>query len=186
MTRVVFWRRLDVLGLERLSLRKFDRGLEAQSTLLSLEAGGIPLDYRWRLGADWRTLDLDIEKVSPGSRGSLSLQRHGSGWRVNGRSRPDLDDAAEPDLSATPFCNTLPIRQMMPGQDLWEQDVCYIDADDLSMERSRQRYERLGPARFRYVDLGRYAGFEARLTVDETGLVRTYEGLFERVQATSE
>lgn len=185
MTRAVFWRRLDVLGLERLSLRKFDRGLEAQSTLLSLEAGGIRLDYRWRLGAAWRTLDLDIEKVSPGGRGSLSLQQHGSGWRVNGRSRPDLDDAAEPDLSATPFCNTLPIRQMMPGQDLWELDVCFIHAGDLSVERSRQRYERLGPSRFRYVDLGRHAGFDAILALDADGLVKTYDNLFEQVGPSS-
>ena len=47
--------------------------------------------------------------------------------------------------------------------------------------RSRQRYDRLGPDRLRYVDLGHSVGFEADLQVDDQGLVLFYEHLFERV-----
>ena len=47
----------------------------------------------------------------------------------------------------------------------------------MTVTRSRQRYDRLGPARLRYVDLGVSAGFE----VDERGIVLRYQHLFERV-----
>jgi uncharacterized protein len=50
-----------------------------------------------------------------------------------------------------------------------------------SLARSRQRYDRHGPGRLRYVDLGLSRGFEADLAVDDTGLVVRYEHLFERV-----
>jgi hypothetical protein len=60
-------------------------------------------------------------------------------------------------------------------------DVAFIDGPALSVARSRQRYDRQGPDRLRYVDLGLSRGFEADLTVDGSGLVLRYEHLFERV-----
>jgi hypothetical protein len=51
----------------------------------------------------------------------------------------------------------------------------------MTVARSRQRYDRLGPNRLRYVDLGLSAGFEADLQVDDRGLVLRYQHLFERV-----
>ena len=86
----------------------------------------------------------------------------------------------------TPFCNTFPIRRtaVAAGSSL-TLDTCYIDAAAMTVERSRQRYDRLGPNRLRYVDLGVAAGFEAELEVDVEGLVLRYEHLFERVEPTS-
>ena len=60
-------------------------------------------------------------------------------------------------------------------------DTCYIDAAAMEVARSRQRYERLGPNRVRYVDLGLSVGVEADLDVEDAGLVLRYEHLFERV-----
>jgi hypothetical protein len=54
----------------------------------------------------------------------------------------------------------------------------------MTVVRSRQRYDRLGPNRLRFVDLGVAAGFEADLEVDDEGLVHRYEHLFERVEPT--
>jgi uncharacterized protein len=85
---------------------------------------------------------------------------------------------ARPDLSVTPFCNTLPIRRTPASLTL---DTAFIDGVSLSVARSRQRYERYSSDRLRYIDLGLSAGFEADLEVDERGLVRRYEHLFERV-----
>ena len=51
----------------------------------------------------------------------------------------------------------------------------------MTVARSRQRYERLGPDRLRYLDLGLSSGFEADLRVDDRGLVLRYQHLFERV-----
>jgi hypothetical protein len=59
---ILFWRRTDVEGLERLELAIGPGGVSATSTLLCLEAGGFRLDYRWRLDAGWRTLAVTVER----------------------------------------------------------------------------------------------------------------------------
>jgi hypothetical protein len=61
-------------------------------------------------------------------------------------------------------------------------DVAYVNGRDLTVTRSRQRYERQGPGRIRYVDLGPFPGFEAELRVDGRMLVVSYEHLFERLE----
>jgi hypothetical protein len=113
----------------------------------------------------------------------LRLERVGTGWWVDHRPRPDLDGAEEPDLSITPFCNTLPIRRtpQTPGESL-TVDTAFIDGAALTVARSRQRYIRQGPRHLRYVDLGISRGFEADLLVDDSGLVLRYEHLFQRTE----
>lgn len=179
---ILFWRRTDVEGLERLELSIEPDAVEAVSTVLCLEDGGFRLDHRWRLTPDWRALSVEVERWNAAGHGRLRLERTGSGWSVDGVARPDLEGAQEPDLSVTPFCNTFPIRRTPEalGPDL-PLDTAFIDGPALTVARSRQRYDRQGPGRVRYVDLGLSAGFEADLVVDEQGLVLRYEHLFERV-----
>ena len=112
----------------------------------------------------------------------VGVERVDGGWKVDGVRRPDLDGAEEPDLSVTPFCNTFPIRRTPDavGAGL-TLDTCYVDGATMTVARSRQRYDRLGPNRVRYVDLGLSAGFEADLEVDDRGLVLRYQHLFEQV-----
>jgi hypothetical protein len=179
---VLFWRRIDVMGLERLELVVEPDGVTATSSVICLEAGGFRLDHKWRLGPDWRANSATIERWNAEGHCVLSLERAGTGWRVDGATRPDLDGAEEPDLSVTPFCNTFPIRRTpaAPGTSL-TLDIAFIDGPALTVARSRQRYVRQGPGRVRYVDLGLSRGFEADLVVDDCGLVLTYKHLFERV-----
>ena len=184
-TSILFWRRTDVEGLERLELVIEADGITATSTLICLDAGGFRLDHRWRLDADWRAQFVTVERSNSQGRGIVRLERAGSGWRVNGEPRPDLEGAEEPDLSVTPFCNTFPIRRTpeTPGLNL-TLDTAFIDGPTLTVARSKQRYDRLGPGRVRYVDLGRSRGFEADLVVDGTGLVLHYQHLFQRIMTT--
>jgi hypothetical protein len=181
-TSVLFWRRTDFEGLERLELVIDSEGVNATSTVICLEAGGFRLDHRWRLDPGWRAQSVTVERWNAQGHGVLRLERAGTGWRVDGAPRPDLDGAEEPDLSVTPFCNTIPIRRMpeTAGESL-TLDTAFIDGPALTIARSRQRYDRHGPGRLRYVDLGLSRGFEADLAVDDTGLVVRYEHLFERV-----
>ncbi len=180
---VLFWRRLDVEGLERLELHVTPNGVRASGTLICLEDGGLRADHRWALDPDWRAKWVTVERWGARGHGLLRLDRDGDGWLVDGEPRPDLDGAEEPDLSLTPFCNTLPIRRTpeRPGASL-TLDTAYIDGAALTVARSRQRYDRQGPGGVRYVDLGLSLGFEADLEVDEEGLVVRYEHLFERVR----
>ena len=179
---ILFWRRTDFEGIERLGLLVESAGVTATSTVICLEAGGFRLDHRWRLDSDWRAQSVVVERWNAEGHGMLSLERAGAGWRVNGAFRPDLEGAEEPDLSVTPFCNTFPIRRMpsAAGESL-TLDTAFIDGPALTVARSKQRYDRQGPGRVRYVDLGLSAGFEADLVVDEEGLVLSYEHLFERL-----
>ena len=186
MSRTIFfWRRTDVQGLERLELDIAPDGVAAQSTVICLDEGGFRIDHRWRLDRDWRAQSVAVERWGPQGHGALLLERAGSGWRVDGAARPDLDGAEEPDLSVTPFCNTFPIRRTPPGTgESLALHTAYINGPALTVERSSQRYDRQGPGRVRYVDLGVAAGFEADLVVDDQGLVLSYEHLFERVMRT--
>lgn len=181
MNTVVYWRRTDVEGLERLELTTSPDGVTASGTVVCLEDGGFRLDHTWSLDADWRTRRVEVSVRGPQAQGTLVLDRAGDGWLVDGARRPDLDGAQEPDLSVTPFCNTFPIRRMEDGADL-TLDTAFIDGPALTVARSKQRYEPLGPGRVRYVDLGLSQGFEAELTVDDASLVVRYEHLFERVE----
>jgi len=180
--RVFFWRRLDVEGLERLDLEVNHDTIAARSTVLSAEDGGFRLDHRWLLTPDWRAQGLSIERWNKSGHAALTLERDGTGWRVNGVRRLDLDGAEEPDLSVTPFCNSFPIRRV-GGEESASLtiDTAFIDGTTLTVARSKQRYDRLGLNRLRYVDLGLSSGFEADLVVDDEGLILTYEHLFERI-----
>lgn len=179
---VFFWQRTDLPGLERLALDVGPDGITAASTVLCVEDGGLRLEHVWDLDPDWRVRAVAVQRWNARGHGLLRLQREGTGWRVDGALRPDLDGAEEPDLSVTPFCNTFPVRRLPPdrGASL-TLDTAYVDGAALTVARSRQRYERQGPGRVRYVDLGLSRGFTADLVVDDAGLVRRYEHLFERV-----
>jgi hypothetical protein len=176
------WRRLDMTGLELLALRKDAEGVSAESSVICGWDGGYRLDHRWKLTPDWRASSLSIRRWDESGERVLTLERDGEGWRVNRERRPDLDGAVEPDLSVTPFCNTLVMRKVprTPAASL-TVDTAWVNGDDLTVHRSSQRYDYQGPGRFRYIDLGVSAGFEADLRVDEDGLIEHYEHLFERV-----
>lgn len=179
---ILFWRRTDVVGLERMALRIAADEVVAASTVICVEDGGFELVHRWRLTPDWRVLSLEVEKNAAAGPKRLKLERTGRGWDVDGIHRAELDGAAEADLSVTPFCNTFPIRRMFAeARQSLTLDTCYVDVASMTVARSRQRYDGLGPNRVRYVDLGLFAGFEAELTVDDRGLVLRYQHLFERV-----
>ena len=179
---ILFWRRTDVTGVERLTLDVRADVVRAESTVICVENGGFRLDHRWRLTPDWKTLWLEVERWGPAGHARLGLARADGGWCVDGVRRADLDGAQEPDFSVTPFCNTFPIRRTPTGAGTsFTLDTCFVDAAAMTVARSRQRYARLGPGRLRYVDLGLCAGFEADLQVDDRGLVLRYQHLFERV-----
>jgi uncharacterized protein len=180
---LICWRRIDLVGLELLALRTAAEGVWAESSVMCTANGGFRLDHVWQLTPDWRALSLRIERLDANGRRALTLERDGDGWRVDGGRRADLDGADEPDLSVTPFCNTLIIRRVpaVAGASL-TVDTAYVDGADLTVARSRQRYDYKAPRRFRYIDQGVSAGFEADLQVDEVGLVQHYEYLFERVE----
>jgi uncharacterized protein len=179
---LICWRRIDVVGLELLALSAVADRVWAESTVICGEDGGFRLDHAWELTSDWRALSLRVERLDADGHRTLTLERDGGGWRVDGQRRPDLDGADDPDLSVTPFCNTFVIRRIGASENAGlTVDIAYVNGKDLTVTRSRQRYDYRGPGRFRYIDLGLFAGFEADLQVDDHGIVQRYQHFFERV-----
>lgn len=171
------WRRIDVPGLELMTLSRNGSGLCIRSTVIHAGPESFALRYCWKLDASWRTRSLCIARTDAIEK-PLRIERTGdTSWRVDGVDRPDLAGCHEVDVSATPFCNTLAIRRL-GGAD-GEILALFVDATALACQPSRQRYELLGPRAWRYLDQGVSAGFTARLDLDEHGLVLKYEHLFE-------
>lgn len=173
------WRRIDFVGLEILQFTRTETTIEAQATIIDCGDGQFSLNATWKLDANWRSRSLDLTQRSAAGEKTLRIERGPRGWIVDELPRPELDACSEIDVSATPFCNGLALHAI--GHEPNELTALYVDASDLSVQPSRQAYERLGPVQWRYVDLGVAKGFKAVLDFDEDGLVTRYEGLFERV-----
>jgi len=177
------WRRSDGRSLEVLRLYGTPSGVIAHSNVVDASEHAFGVEYHWTLDAAWRTQSLQLRVVHTTVHSLFIERADDAAWRIDGIHRTDLDGCEEIDLSITPFCNTLALRRFGPPPGgAGELTTLYLGFPDDSPIPSRQRYERLDDRVFKYVDLGRYSGFEARVTVDEHGLVQTYEGLFERIE----
>ncbi len=181
------WRRIDGLTLEVLRLRVESASCRAYSSVVDASARPFSVAYEWELDREWRTRTLSV-RVYEREIKTLSIERiSDASWRVDGAAGGNLDGCDEIDLSISPFCNTLALRRFGPPPgDAGEITALYVSFPDLTCAPSRQRYHRLGPSTFSYIDLGVHKGFEARLTVDDEGFVREYEGLFQRVEPAAQ
>jgi hypothetical protein len=182
LQRVYRWRNLNGRSLEVLRLEVLARRIRIHSDIVVAGPSPFAVTYEWVLDSKWRTRSLQLRLRDSKPR-EMRIERVGDArWRVDGRERDDLEGCEEIDLSVTPFCNTLAlVRFGPPPGSAGELITLYVGFPELSLVPSRQRYERIGPREFRYVDLGAYAGFRAKLTVDADGIVRSYEKLFERI-----
>lgn len=166
-------------GAEEFSFRATDRGFEARGDVTAtLE--GLPLDANYVVETDavWRTRRVCIE-IMGGS--TLEILSDGAGrWhRADGSAIPELDGCIDPDISMTPFTNTVAIRRL--GSRIGEAaeiKVAYILVPELSLRAAPQRYTRLAERLWRFDGLD--IDFTADITVDDDGFVVDYPGLFRR------
>ena len=177
------WRRLDFEGLEILHLMRDAHVIEARGSVVDAKAQ-FAMRAHWMLDGEWRSSSLQLTQASGEGEKTLRIERGQRGWIVDEKLRPDLSACLEVDVSATPFGNGLAVHAL--GRKSGELTALYVDAADLSVQPSRQRYDRLGERTWRYVDLGVADGFEAILEFDRDGVVDRYEGLFERVRSGHE
>jgi hypothetical protein len=173
------WRRIDEEpGLEHFRLRRTRAGIEVESALINGGKRPFSMQYVWSLDGQWRSRRLHLRVFAPEEK-SVVIERAGpASWKVDGKPSPAFDGCDELDVSATPFCNALAIRAA-GRRSSHELTALYVAVPELELTPSRQRYERLGAARWRYVDLGVARGFTAVLQLDREGLVRKYQHLFE-------
>jgi hypothetical protein len=164
-------------GAELFAFRTVPGGCEARGDVVAT-VDGASLNARYTVEADaeWRTRRVLVE-LNDGAR--IEIQSDGAGhWRrADGAPLPELDGCIDPDISMTPFTNTLPIRRLGLGVgDAAEIGVAYILVPDLTLRAAPQRYTRLGERLWRFESLD--ADFAADIAVDEHGFVVDYPGLF--------
>jgi hypothetical protein len=182
--RTVFrWRRLDVAGLEILTVTNSADGISIRGQCI--DAGDEPfcVHHEWLLDRSWRSRSLQLTVTGEEGERQLQIERAGDAqWKVDGQNRADLDGCDEIDLSFTPICNCIALRRIeLAINDGFELTALHVSLPQLFIAPSRQKYVRTGESAYRYIDLGLSAGFEAALQVDAQRMIRNYEGLFEAV-----
>jgi uncharacterized protein len=182
------WRRImDNNSLEYAVAQPLATGLELTGTIVAIH-NQAPLEVRYRIecDADWRTRSVSIEQRLGLQESSLSLAVDTGGSWNDQRSGPvdSLAGCVDVDLELTPITNSLPVNRLnlAIGQ-VEEIAVAWVRFPSLEIVRARQSYERLSDRTYRYRSLG--SGFTAEIDVDEIGLTRRYEGIWERVAGTS-
>lgn len=180
--QIIFWKRKDVDSLERLVLNKTVDAIYAVSSVISLASGGLRVDHKWKLTKQWRTESLEVKKWNGDDFQRLILERSGRSWSINGMPRMDLMDTAEPDISISPFSNSLPIRRMRADHAVsLELTACYVDVESMEVKPSKQRYDKVSSNTYRFFDRGLFYGHEAVIEVDRHLLLTTYEKVFVRI-----
>lgn len=173
MTEVV-WVGVDVPSRERCLVH------EAQDRVVVrgvVEREDGTYDYELHADGGWRFRSLSLTHREESR--VLEVARTGTAWTVGGRARPDLAEAVEVDISASPLSNTLPVRRL--GLAVGEhRDIvtAYVAVPDLTVVTDPQRYTRIGAHAWLYES--RDTDFRRVVTVDDAGLVVSYPGLFER------
>jgi len=166
---VVGWREQESGESHVCSLRSEEEGFElAGGGTAGLVDGPVEVRFTVRLDGSWATRETSVRF---GDR-SVELRADGlGGWSVDGADRADLQGCTDVDLEFTPATNTLPVRRLglEPGQSA-EIEAAWVRAASLEVERSTQRYERLGDRRYRYSS----GTFTVELDVDDHGMVLDY------------
>jgi putative acetyltransferase len=144
-------------------------------TALRGEVAELGLTYTVEVDEGWRSRTATVRDAA----GTRRLASDGDGrWWVDGRAADDLAGCVAVDLEASPVTNTLPIRHLTAeGAEARQLTAAWIRVPGPAVIASEQRYDRLGPRRWRYSS----GTFQAELAVDDDGLVTSYGDVWRRV-----
>ncbi|MBA3823222.1 MAG: putative glycolipid-binding domain-containing protein [Ktedonobacterales bacterium] len=180
MRTAILWHLTAPFSTERCVIATHGETLRFTGTVVHV-ADGHPshTSYTVTLDPQWRTRAVDIHSAALQGERSLHLTADGQGnWWRDEAQYPALDGCIDIDLGITPATNTLPIRRLglHVGQSA-DVEAAWVRFPALTIERLPQRYTRLTADRYRYES----PDFAATLDVDEKGLVRAYEGLWQAI-----
>ena len=140
--------------------------------------------YEIDVTADWVTQRATVTNRTVDGERMVALESVADGhWLVDGTPAPHLDGCFDVDLESSAMTNAFPVHRL--ALDVGEESpapAAYVRADDLSVERLEQTYERLPDEderqRFHYESPA--FEFECTLEYDESGLVTSYPGIAAR------
>ena len=174
LDRSIRWRGLDPASLEHCHVISTERDTRIRGSIIAPTYG---LFYRIKLDDTERTRTLRLERTDGAV---LELFSDGTGNWSDDRADPlpALKGCMDIDIWPTPLTNSLPLwRCPLEIGTPQRFAMAWINADEMSVQRSEQIYTRLDATHVRYQS----ADFERVLEVDADNLVVDYPGLFERV-----
>jgi hypothetical protein len=138
------------------------------------------VDYLIKVNRNWETMYVKIRSQMAGTIHSFLFQQTIPGnWTIDGHPSDEFRGCSDIDISLTPFTNSLPIKRLKLNVHEERQiDVLYFDILGRDVKRVRQKYTRLSELEYKFENVPN--DFEAIIQVDQSGLVVSYPGLFER------
>ena len=180
--RSILWKRLDTPGHDACIISRNDTGWKlCGSAVFRHDRHPAQLSYEVVCDTAWRTLYGNVQGWLGERPVSFCIARtETQAWKLNEQDVQHLEPCIDLDLGFTPATNLLPLRRL----NLAEGQGAYAPAAWLNVSTSTltllpQRYERRSETTYWYEALT--ANYADLLTVDQTGFVVRYPGLWEVV-----
>jgi uncharacterized protein len=187
MQKNILWTGREYYSLENCIADISHTGTKAKSIIVGMYARKLyTVEYFIATNQHGATTQVSIKRHVDNGSSELSLTSDGNGcWKNNeGQLIPDFDGCMDPDISLTPFTNTLAINRLKLKHDEIQQiKVVYFDILNHQVTPALQNYRRLTKDTVHFETAEK--DFEVIIQIDEHGLVIDYPGLFVRTLATN-
>ena len=175
------WKGIEYNSIERCLLTIDNGGNEISSRISGIyNDQTYEIEYLIRTSARWNVTLFELKARVSGNSSFYQYESDGIGnWKKDGSMVPAYKDCLDIDIPLTPFTNTLPINrlQLMVNESKAIK-VLYLDVLSEEIKVLSQKYTRLSSNEYLYENVPN--DFEAKVTVDESGFVLDYPGLFMR------
>ena len=177
----ILWTGREYYSLENCLVNTLNTGSEINSTIIGRYDEKIyKVEYQIKVNANWETVFLEVKSQHSDLRDHLIFESDGKGnWILNGKKAAQFEGCIDVDIPLTPFTNTLPVNRLkLVTNDEHQIKVVYVDVLERQIKPLRQKYTRISNTEYLYENVPN--DFEAKIEVDEFGLVVDYPGLFVR------
>lgn len=177
----IIWKGILYHSLEYFNLIEDGENYMVTSKIIgSFENTAYFVSYQITIDKNWLVQNFTVEYEVNGKKSNLKGLKNGNSWNINDTDRPEFSDFKYIDISLTPFTNTLPINNLnLPEGQFSEINVIYINILDDKIIPVKQQYTKIGKSGYIYENIPK--NFKAKISVDDSGLVENYPGLFEKV-----
>jgi len=178
----ILWTGRKYYSLENCLVNTTGSGTEIKSTIIGMHGGTIyHVEYQIITNGNWETIFFELNNRHSNLTNHLKFEGDGRGnWVTNGKPADQFTSCIDIDIPLTPFTNSLPINRLKLRQGEGQEiQVIYLDLLQNEVKPVRQKYTRLSKSEYQYQNVPNE--FEARIEVDELGLVVDYPELFVRL-----
>lgn len=182
-----FWHRLDSPGHDTCRLCRQGSGWRLEgAAVFHWDGRACQLRYAVDCDARWASRSATIEGWCGADEVAVGIERTDDGrWTLNGVPQPAAAGLVDLDLGFTPATNLLPIRRLaLTIGETSSAPAAYLSFPPKRLTRLDQTYERHDRTRYAY--RAPVFDYAAVLTVNETGLVTDYPGLWATARLDSE